>query len=90
MSMLFEIVMCFIMISLCGFFYLYYWKHMGQKQKYIDLYELWKLDELLRVRGLSFKALDEFELKLVAEKKNAIVAIDEFYKREKAELKKGK
>ena len=58
------------------------------------MYELWKLNELMEARGLSLKALDECELKLVAEKKNIIVLIDEHYKQEKKnlnkELKKGK
>lgn len=63
---------------------------MGQKQRYIDLYELYKINELMEARGLSLKALDKFELELIAEKRNSIIAIDEFYKKEKAELKKGK
>lgn len=58
--------------------------------RYIDLYELYKVNEELEARGLSFKQLDKFELDLIGHKKTAIQRIDDKYKKEKAELKKGK
>lgn len=90
MSFIIEITGCVLIIGMILFFYKYFYKNYGVKERYVALYELWKINELLEARGLSLKALDEFELRLIAEEKNAIVAIDEHYKREKAELKKGK
>ena len=49
-----------------------------QQGKYLDLYDLYKLNEQLKERGLSFEALDVFERETF-KRKNKIEIIDSKY-----------
>lgn len=81
-------------LLLIGFIVFVYWfiykKYMERdtlRLRYTELYELYKLNEQLKDRGLSFSDLDKFERDILKLKKNRIEEIDEKYKEESKEKK---
>lgn len=63
--------------------YKYLWEPGMKRARYTELYELWKLGDALKDRGLTFEKLDEFEAKMFPNKKNQIEQIDAKYAKEK-------
>ena len=69
-----------VAVIYAGYKYFKYTTEILYKQKrYIQLYELYKIEEQLKARGLSFDKLDELNDRLFGRHKTPVERLDEAY-----------